>query len=224
MRREPRGPCCAGGIDPLPDGRSDAGLYAIEQATAASKAAFRDIAGAPIDGPKVIAFEGEFAMTECHAPELKTQALALQGTVGAGTTGHEDNPSPCSSWLDSTEGQVTMYLFAVLIGIVAGSRTFTAPAAASWAARLGHLDLDRQQAQGMRSHGVAGARHLPRGVRRSTGVRAAAQDAAAGPIRDQPCGSGSSGGLDRQDESDKPLTIAASSVRYRRCCSGPLAV
>ena len=36
---------------------------------------------------------------------------------------------------------MTMYLFAVLIGIVAGSRTFTAPAAASWAARLGRLDL-----------------------------------------------------------------------------------
>ena len=38
-------------------------------------------------------------------------------------------------------GQMTMYLFAVLIGVVAGSRAFTAPAAASWAARLGHLDL-----------------------------------------------------------------------------------
>ena len=36
---------------------------------------------------------------------------------------------------------MTMYLFAVLIGIVAGSRTFTAPAAASWAAHLGRLDL-----------------------------------------------------------------------------------
>ena len=36
---------------------------------------------------------------------------------------------------------MTMYLFAVLIGVVAGSRAFTAPAAASWAARLGHLDL-----------------------------------------------------------------------------------
>jgi hypothetical protein len=71
----------ASGIDPLPDGRSGAGLYAIEQATAASMAAFWDIAGAPIDGPKVIAFEGEFAMTEDHAQELKTQALALQGTV-----------------------------------------------------------------------------------------------------------------------------------------------
>jgi len=34
-----------------------------------------------------------------------------------------------------------MYLFAVLIGIVAGSRAFTAPAAVSWAARLGRLDL-----------------------------------------------------------------------------------
>jgi hypothetical protein len=29
-------------------------------------------------GPKIIAFEGEFAMTEGHAQELKTQALALQ--------------------------------------------------------------------------------------------------------------------------------------------------
>ena len=36
---------------------------------------------------------------------------------------------------------MTIYLFAVLIGIVAGSRTFTAPAAASWAARFGRLDL-----------------------------------------------------------------------------------
>ena len=36
---------------------------------------------------------------------------------------------------------MTIYLFAVLIGIVAGSRTFTAAAAASWAAHLGRLDL-----------------------------------------------------------------------------------
>ena len=28
--------------------------------------------------PKIIALEGEFAMTEGHAQELKTQALALQ--------------------------------------------------------------------------------------------------------------------------------------------------
>jgi hypothetical protein len=55
----------------------------FEQATASSRAAFWDIAGAPIDGSKVIAFEGGFAMTECHERELKTQALALQGTVGA---------------------------------------------------------------------------------------------------------------------------------------------
>lgn len=48
-------------------------------ATAAGKAAFWDIVGAPMDGgPKVIAFEGEFAMTEGHAQELKTQALALK--------------------------------------------------------------------------------------------------------------------------------------------------
>jgi transketolase len=46
-------------------------------ATAAGKAAFWDFIGAP-SSPKVIAFEGEFAMTEGHAQELKTQALALQ--------------------------------------------------------------------------------------------------------------------------------------------------
>jgi len=47
-------------------------------ATAAGKAAFWDFIGAPAGSPKVIAFEGEFAMTEGHAQELKTQALALQ--------------------------------------------------------------------------------------------------------------------------------------------------
>jgi len=46
-------------------------------ATAAGKAAFWDIIGAP-SSPKVIAMEGEFAMTEGHAQELKTQAVALQ--------------------------------------------------------------------------------------------------------------------------------------------------
>ena len=46
-------------------------------ATAAGKAAFWDFLGAP-DSLKVIAFEGEFAMTEGHAQELKTQALATQ--------------------------------------------------------------------------------------------------------------------------------------------------
>jgi uncharacterized membrane protein len=34
------------------------------------------------------------------------------------------------------------YALALLAGIVAGSRTFTAPAAVSWAAHLGYLDLD----------------------------------------------------------------------------------
>jgi transketolase len=47
-------------------------------ATAAGKTAFWDIVGAPMASPKIIAFEGEFAMTEGHAQELKTQALALQ--------------------------------------------------------------------------------------------------------------------------------------------------
>jgi transketolase len=46
-------------------------------ATAAGKAAFWDIIGAP-GYFKVIALEGEFAMTEGHAQELKTQALALK--------------------------------------------------------------------------------------------------------------------------------------------------
>ncbi|HET9402582.1 MAG TPA: hypothetical protein VFO34_16675 [Candidatus Acidoferrales bacterium] len=53
------------------------GPSGIGIATAAGKAAFWDFIGAP-KSPKVIAFEGEFAMTEGHAQELKTQALALQ--------------------------------------------------------------------------------------------------------------------------------------------------
>ena len=54
------------------------GPSGIGVATAAGKAAFWDVAGAGIDAPKIIAFEGEFAMTEGHAQELKTQALALK--------------------------------------------------------------------------------------------------------------------------------------------------
>src|SRR5688500_14311132 len=54
------------------------GPSGIGVATAAGKAAFWDMAGASIEAPKVIAFEGEFAMTEGHAQELKTQAVALQ--------------------------------------------------------------------------------------------------------------------------------------------------
>lgn len=36
---------------------------------------------------------------------------------------------------------MTIYLLALLLGVVAGLRTFTAPAAASWAAHLGWLNL-----------------------------------------------------------------------------------
>ena len=54
------------------------GPSGVGVATAAGKAAFWDMAGAGIDGPKIIALEGEFAMTEGHAQELKTQALAMQ--------------------------------------------------------------------------------------------------------------------------------------------------
>lgn len=53
------------------------GPSGVGVATAAGKAAFWDMVGAA-DAPKVIALEGEFAMTEGHAQELKTQALALQ--------------------------------------------------------------------------------------------------------------------------------------------------
>ena len=53
------------------------GPSGVGVAMAAGKAAFWDMAGAR-DTPKVIAFEGEFAMTEGHAQELKTQALSLQ--------------------------------------------------------------------------------------------------------------------------------------------------
>jgi len=53
------------------------GPSGIGIATAAGKAAFWDVVGAP-DSPKVIALEGEFALTEGHAQEFKTQALALQ--------------------------------------------------------------------------------------------------------------------------------------------------
>ncbi|MEI9813503.1 MAG: hypothetical protein WDO18_13040 [Acidobacteriota bacterium] len=54
------------------------GPSGVGLALAAGKAAFWDVMGAPISGPKVIAFEGEFALTEGHAQELKTQALALK--------------------------------------------------------------------------------------------------------------------------------------------------
>jgi transketolase len=47
-------------------------------ATAAGKATFWDFVGAPLGSPKVIAFEGEFAMCAGHAQELKTQAMALK--------------------------------------------------------------------------------------------------------------------------------------------------
>ena len=54
------------------------GPSGIGIASAAGKAAFWDFVGAPSGSPKIIALEGEFALTEGHAQELKTQALALQ--------------------------------------------------------------------------------------------------------------------------------------------------
>ena len=55
------------------------GPSGIGIATAAGKAAFWDYAGAAsLSSPKIFALEGEFALTEGHAQEFKTQALALQ--------------------------------------------------------------------------------------------------------------------------------------------------
>ncbi len=54
------------------------GPSGVGVATAAGKAAFWDFLGAPSGSPKIVAFEGEFAMCAGHAQELKTQALALQ--------------------------------------------------------------------------------------------------------------------------------------------------
>ena len=51
------------------------GPSGIGIATAAGKAAFWDFMGAG-DSPKIVALEGEFAMTAGHAQELKTQAVA----------------------------------------------------------------------------------------------------------------------------------------------------
>ncbi len=53
------------------------GPSGIGVATAAGKAAFWDFMGAGAS-PKVVALEGEFAMTSGHAQELKTQAVAQQ--------------------------------------------------------------------------------------------------------------------------------------------------
>src|SRR5512138_364425 len=47
-------------------------------ATAAGKAAFWDMMGADLNSPKIVAFEGEFAMCAGHAQELKTTAMAVQ--------------------------------------------------------------------------------------------------------------------------------------------------
>ena len=54
------------------------GPSGVGLALAAGKAAFWDVVGASIDQPKVIAFEGEFALCAGHAQELKTQAMALK--------------------------------------------------------------------------------------------------------------------------------------------------
>src|SRR5262250_1112704 len=54
------------------------GPSGIGIATAAGKTAFWDVIGAPMASPKVIAFEGEFAMCAGHAQELKTQAVAMK--------------------------------------------------------------------------------------------------------------------------------------------------
>ena len=59
------------------------GPSGIGVATAAGKAAFWDLLGADIDSPKIVAFEGEFAMCAGHAQELKTQAHGPAGRQAA---------------------------------------------------------------------------------------------------------------------------------------------
>ena len=54
------------------------GPSGVGVAAAAGKAAFWDFIGAQPGSPKILAFEGEFAMCAGHAQELKTQAIALQ--------------------------------------------------------------------------------------------------------------------------------------------------
>lgn len=54
------------------------GPSGVGVASAAGKAAFWDMMGAPIDSPKIVAIEGEFAMTSGHSQEMKTQAAAQQ--------------------------------------------------------------------------------------------------------------------------------------------------
>ncbi len=54
------------------------GPSGVGVASAAGKAAFWDMMGAPIDSPKIVAIEGEFAMTSGHSQEMKTQAVAQQ--------------------------------------------------------------------------------------------------------------------------------------------------
>ena len=53
------------------------GPSGIGVATAAGKAAFWDLIGSG-DSPKIMAIEGEFAMTSGHSQEMKTQAVAQQ--------------------------------------------------------------------------------------------------------------------------------------------------
>ena len=75
----PRHPRASGHIEST-DVTNDVngGPSGVGIATAAGKAAFWDIVGAPMGSPKIFAFEGEFAMCAGHAQELKTQAIALQ--------------------------------------------------------------------------------------------------------------------------------------------------
>ena len=53
------------------------GPSGVGVATAAGKAAFWDVMGADMGSPKIVAFEGEFAMSAGHAQELKTTAMAV---------------------------------------------------------------------------------------------------------------------------------------------------
>ena len=68
------------------------GPSGVGVATAAGKATFWDLVGAP-PGLKVVALEGEFAMTEGHAQELKTAALSSRWASASGSCSVRTTPA-----------------------------------------------------------------------------------------------------------------------------------
>jgi transketolase N-terminal domain/subunit len=118
-------------------------------ATAAGKAAFWDIVGAPAGSPKIIAFEGEFAMCAGHAQELKTQAIALKRASGCAfflrqQRRHRRCPAAASCTASS-----------MATGYRTNGRRMDGTYSRSWQARL---RPDRRRAD---DHGTLGSQRSP---------------------------------------------------------------